>query len=85
MAKANGIVRLISLIVTLVILLAGGVAGYTWLKSDVEVNTKDIVELKVNQGGIEEDVGEIKLELNSQGKDIEYILEGINEIKNELK
>ena len=46
MAKGNGRLRLIGLIVTLVVLLAGVVATWAIYGEDIEDNTADIVKLE---------------------------------------
>ena len=78
MAKnSNGKFKLISLIITLAILLIGGVSGYVWTQADVRANTVQIVTIKKEGSDVAK---EAKTNVSLIQKDIGYIQRDIGKI-----
>ncbi len=81
MAKNNnGKFKLISLIITLAILLIGGVSGYVWTQADVRANAVQIEDIDEHGS---ETAKTNKTDIKLIEQDIYYIQRDIGEIKKE--
>ncbi len=78
MKDGNGIWRKLSVVITIVVIIATAIFGYGLLCANVKANKEDIA-------GIEPDVKKNTQAIERMEAKLEYIREGIDDIKEDLR
>lgn len=83
--KSEGTVKLITAVVTIVITLASLVWALATQNSKLEINCKEIIEIKTANGEQEKTINSHARQITSIETKLDYITKGIDEIKTEVK